>query len=87
MSLSEFEVLIHLTGEKISEKDTVFRKASSIQENLALTLLFWQVVIRTLACGTFSNFPISSHASGFFNFVKMHLIYGSILFIFFNKVK
>jgi hypothetical protein len=40
MCLSDFEVLIHLIGEKISEKDTVFRKASSVQENLALTLRF-----------------------------------------------
>jgi len=44
MSPSEFEFLINLTGEKISKKDTAFRKAISVQERLALTLRF-------LACG------------------------------------
>jgi len=40
MSPSEFEFLINLTGEKISKEDTAFRKAISIEERLALTLLF-----------------------------------------------
>ena len=40
MSPSEFEFLINLTGEKISKKDTVFRKAISVQQKLALMLLF-----------------------------------------------
>ena len=40
MSPSEFEFLINLSGEKISKKDTAFRKAISIQERLALTLRF-----------------------------------------------
>jgi len=40
MSPSEFEVLINLTGEKISKKDIAFRKAISVQERLALTLRF-----------------------------------------------
>jgi len=40
MSPSEFEFLINLIGEKISEKDTVFRKAISVEERLALTLCF-----------------------------------------------
>ena len=39
MSPGEFEFLINLIGEKISKKDTEFRKAISIQERLALTLL------------------------------------------------
>jgi len=38
---SEFEFLINLIGEEISKKDTVFRKAISVQERLALTLRFF----------------------------------------------
>jgi hypothetical protein len=38
MSPSEFEFLINLIGEKISKKDTAFRKAISVQESLALTV-------------------------------------------------
>jgi hypothetical protein len=40
MSPSEFEFLINLIGEKILKKDTMFRKAISVQESMALTLLF-----------------------------------------------
>jgi hypothetical protein len=40
MSPSEFEFLINLIGEKILKKDTVFRKAISVQERLALALHF-----------------------------------------------
>ena len=40
MPPSEFEFLINLTGEKISKKDTAFRKAISVQERLVLTLRF-----------------------------------------------
>ena len=40
MSPSECEVLIHLIGKKISNKDTAFRKAISAREKLALTLRF-----------------------------------------------
>jgi len=40
MSPSELGFLINLIGEKISKKDTAFRKAISVQERLALTLCF-----------------------------------------------
>jgi len=60
MSPSEFEFLINLIGEKISKKDTTFRKAISVQESLALTLRF---LIRTLACNTSSKFPSKQSAA------------------------
>jgi hypothetical protein len=40
LSNSEFEFLINLIGDKISKKDTAFRKDIYIQERLALTLCF-----------------------------------------------
>jgi len=40
MSPSDFEFLINLIGEKISKKNTAFRKAISDQESLALTFRF-----------------------------------------------
>jgi hypothetical protein len=40
ISANEFEFLINLIGEKISKKDTAFRKAISVQERLAMTLRF-----------------------------------------------
>jgi len=40
MSLSAFEFLINLIGEKFSKKDTAFRKAIAARERLALTLRF-----------------------------------------------
>jgi len=58
MSPSEFEFAINLNGEKISKKDTAFRKAISVQERLALT---------RSSTGLFISFPSSSHA----DFVKI----------------
>jgi hypothetical protein len=46
MSPKEFEFLINLSGEKISKKDTAFRKAFSFQERLALTLHFLAVPLQ-----------------------------------------
>jgi hypothetical protein len=40
MSTNEFEFLINSIGEKISKKDTAFRKIISVQESLALTPRF-----------------------------------------------
>ena len=40
MSPSAYVFLIHLIGEKISKKDTAFRKVISVQESLTLTLSF-----------------------------------------------
>ena len=40
LSPSEFEFLINLIGEKISKKDTAFRKAVSARKWLTLTLRF-----------------------------------------------
>jgi hypothetical protein len=40
MSPSEFEIIFNFIGEKISKKDTAFKKAISVQENLALMLRF-----------------------------------------------
>jgi len=40
MSPIEFEFSINVIGEKISKKDTTFRKAISVQEMLALKLRF-----------------------------------------------
>jgi hypothetical protein len=50
MSQTEFEFLINLIGDQISQKHTTFRKAIPVQERFALTLgsFFWQVVIPTL---------------------------------------
>jgi hypothetical protein len=57
MSPSEFEFLIHLIGEKkISEKDTAFRKATSVQERLGLTLRFLASGDSSLPCRTCSKF-------------------------------
>jgi hypothetical protein len=60
MSPSEFEFLINLIVEKISKKETAFRKAIFVQERLALS---WQVMIRTLACSTSSKFPSKQSAA------------------------
>jgi hypothetical protein len=40
MSPSDIEFLINLNGEKISKKDTAFKKATSFQERLALAVRF-----------------------------------------------
>jgi hypothetical protein len=50
-SPSEFEFLINVIGEKISKKDTAFRKAISVQERLAVTTFLGK-----LACSTSSKF-------------------------------
>jgi len=61
MSPIEFEFLIYLIGEKISKKDTVFRKAISVQERLALMHSLTGVLI---------SFPSSSRASFFLILLK-----------------
>jgi len=40
MSTGEFEFLINLTGEKISKKDTAFRKAIYVQERFGTDATF-----------------------------------------------
>jgi hypothetical protein len=68
MSPSEFEFFINLIGEKISKKDTAFRKDISVQERLALT--------HSLT-GLFISFPRSSHASCFLILLKCVGCFGS----------
>jgi len=70
MSPSELEFLINLIGEKISKKDTAFRKAISARESLAVS---WQVVIRTLACNTSSKFLSKQSAASCWKYVKLLL--------------
>jgi len=65
MSPTEFEFLINFIGEKISKKDTAFRKAISVQESLAPT---------HSSTDLFIYFPSSSTASCFL-FVKMYWVF------------
>jgi len=64
MSPSEFVFLINMIGEKISRKDTAFRKAISVQESLAVTLRFLAngdsyVSLKYLSCVRYTlGFPV-----------------------------
>jgi len=73
MSPSEFEFLINLIGEKVSKKDTAFRKAVSVQESLSLTHSLM---------GLFISFPTSSHASCFLILLKCIGCFGSQIIYF-----
>jgi len=68
MSPSESEFLINLIGEKISKKNTAFRKAISVQESMALTLS---------STGLLISFPGPSHASCFLILLKCIGCFGS----------
>ena len=68
MSPSEFEFLIDLIGERISKKNTAFRKAISVQESLART---------HSSTGLFTSFPSSSHSICFLILLKCIECFGS----------
>jgi hypothetical protein len=63
MSPSEIEFLINLIGEKISKKDTPFRKAISVQERLTLTLRFLGSGDSYVSLSTSSEFPNKQSAA------------------------
>ena len=76
MSPSEFEFLINLIGDKISKKDTAFRKTISVQQSLSLT---------QSSTGLFISFPSSSHASCFLILLKCIGCFGSQIISFLLK--
>jgi hypothetical protein len=85
ISHRKFKFLMHFIGIK-SRKWTVLRKVLSVQESLALTLRFWQLLIHMLACRSFSKFSISSHASCFLILLKCIGCFGyHFIYLFFYK--
>lgn len=56
MSSTDFNFLLESICDNISRKDTNFRKAITPEEKLAITLRFWQLVIRTLVCNISSMY-------------------------------
>jgi hypothetical protein len=62
MSPSEFGFLIKL-GEKISKKDTAFRKAISVQDRLALKLAFDKFYDTFLQSNPFHNYQTTQQTA------------------------
>ena len=73
MSPSEIEFLINLIGEKISKKDTAFRKAIYVQEMLALTLRFLASGDSYVSLNISSKFPSKQSAASCRMYVKILL--------------
>ena len=73
MSPTEFEFLINCSGEKFSKKDKAFRKAISVQERLALTLLLLASGDSYVSLQYYSNVPSKQSAASCRKCVKLLL--------------
>jgi hypothetical protein len=63
MSPSKFEFLIQLSGEKSKKRTRCSEKPFMCKKVWHRCYVSWQVVIRTLACSTFSTFASKQTAA------------------------